>query len=75
MTPLTPSLAQQIKDACSEYIAAQKACIKASDARFALPPGSTRARTTTAAARWSRCAEDRNRKEDVLLALVKSLVS
>jgi len=34
---------------------------KASEARAALPPGSTRARVTTANARWARAAEERDR--------------
>lgn len=34
---------------------------KACDARAALPPGSSRARVTTANARWRRCVEDRDR--------------
>jgi len=40
---------------------AEKRLQKASDARRSLPPGSTRARVTTANARWSSAAEERDR--------------
>jgi hypothetical protein len=36
---------------------------KAAEARAALPPGSSRARVTTANARWARFAEARDRRE------------
>jgi hypothetical protein len=35
--------------------------LKLSEARRALPPGSSRARVTTANARWARAAEERDR--------------
>ena len=45
-----------------ELRAAEAASLKASDARMALPPGSSRARVTTANSRWMRKAEDRDRR-------------
>jgi hypothetical protein len=44
-----------------ELARAQRASEKASAARAALPPGSSRARVTTANARWMRAAEHRDR--------------
>ncbi len=52
-----------------ELARAQKASERASAARAALPPGSSRARVTTANARWMRAAEHRDR----LLAQVEAL--
>lgn len=40
---------------------AEKRLQKASDARRSLPPGSTRARVTSANARWASTAEERDR--------------
>ena len=48
------------------YIAAAKKSAKCSEARGALPAGSTRARVTTANARWMRAAEERDRVEKEL---------
>ena len=45
----------------AELKRAQKASEKVAAARGALPPGSTRARVTTANARWMRKAEYRDR--------------
>lgn len=46
---------------------AQKASAKAAMARLALPAGSSRARVTTANARWARAAEHRDRLARQLL--------
>jgi hypothetical protein len=43
------------------YIDAERAVAKTSAARFALPAGSSRARVTTANARWSTACEHRDR--------------
>jgi hypothetical protein len=43
---------------------AQKASLKAAAARHRLPPGSTRARVTTANANWARAAEHRDRVQE-----------
>ena len=52
----------------SDYLATSKPLaraaaksIKACEARGALPPGSSRARVTSANARWMRAAEERDR--------------
>ena len=45
---------------------AQAASERAMDARGALPPGSSRARVTTANARWASAAEHRDRVRDAL---------
>ena len=42
-------------------VAATKAAERASEARRALPPGSSRARVTTANARWAARCEERDR--------------
>lgn len=51
-----------------EYRAAQRESEEASARRAALPAGSTRARVTTANARWARKAEHRDRVRDRLRA-------
>ena len=43
------------------YLRAHAESQRAADARAALPIGSTRARVTTANARWARAAEERDR--------------
>lgn len=43
------------------YLKAHEASARASVARAALPPGSSRARVTSANARWARQAEERDR--------------
>lgn len=51
-----------------ELARAQAKSDKASEACRALPPGSTRARVTTANARWMRAAEARDRVLGMLAA-------
>jgi hypothetical protein len=48
-------------DAIRELDAAERASVIACDARGALPPGTSRARVTTANANWARKAEHRGR--------------
>jgi len=61
MTPL---------DAARRALAkAQAASTKASEARAALPPGSSRAKVTTLNARWMRAAEERDRRAAVVRKL------
>lgn len=55
---MTP--ADRVK-AIRRFLDAELASRKAADARMALPPGSTRARVTSANARWMSCAEERDR--------------
>ena len=55
--------ARAIEELCREY---QRACVsvlKTSAARAAIPPGGSRARVTTANARWSTACEHRDRIE------------
>lgn len=52
-----------------DLAAAQKKSWEAAAKRGALPAGSTRARVTTANAKWSRAAEHRDRIEEELHAL------
>lgn len=51
--------------------AAEAASLKRAEARAALPPGSTRARVTTANAQWARAAEDRDRCQEYLARLLE----
>lgn len=52
------------------YLAAHEAAARACDARSALPPGSSRAKVTSANARWASAAEERDR---LFAALPKDL--
>lgn len=63
---MTPS--PDVIEAWKRLDAAQKASEKAAEARAALPAGSTRAKVTTANARWANAAEDRDRKEAAYIA-------
>lgn len=54
---MTPKLPAQLR----AYLAAEKASARAADARAALPIGASRARVTTANARWRSAAEERDR--------------
>lgn len=53
---------------------AQIATDKATDRRAALPAGTSRARVTTANARWGRAAEARDRAEQAYSASLARLV-
>lgn len=53
---------------------AQRASTKASEARAALPAGSSRAKVTTANARWMRASEERDRKEDALVQALRNAI-
>jgi hypothetical protein len=55
MTPHVPA-ELEIKALRREMARAEKSSAKASEARYALPAGSSRARVTTANARWMRAA-------------------
>jgi hypothetical protein len=52
---------REILAARKELARAEKASAKAAERRAALPPGSSRARVTTANARWATAAEHRDR--------------
>lgn len=66
--PLDPSAVALVAwlDASKELRAARKKLAAASDRRFALPAGSSRAKVTTANARWSIAAEAVDRLERAL---------
>lgn len=49
-----------------DFLAECRAVNRASNARMRLPPGSTRARVTTANARWASACEARDRGEVML---------
>lgn len=55
-----------IASAFRALAAAQRACDKRTAARAALPAGSSRARVTTANARWARACEQRDLCEKAL---------
>lgn len=59
---------QRIKRLEKALAAAQRKSMKAAEARARLPAGATRARVTTANARWARAAEERDRIERELRA-------
>jgi hypothetical protein len=61
----------EIKEACALLIAAEKASEHACTVRAALDAGTSRARITTANARWSRAAEYRDRREATLRELME----
>ena len=65
MTPTDASLIRlaAILAASRPYQAAARKSAAAATRRANLPPGSTRARVTTANARWMRAAEERDRLE------------
>jgi hypothetical protein len=50
-----------LKNLRRDLARAEKASLKAAEARSKLPPGSSRACVTTANARWMRAAEHRDR--------------
>jgi hypothetical protein len=58
--------AEEIVHLLREYIAAEAKVAKTSAARRDLPPGSSRAKVTTANARWSTACEHRDRIERAL---------
>jgi hypothetical protein len=57
-----PALLMELAVRAKAYAVAQRASATAADARGALPAGSSRARVTSANARWASAAEDRDRK-------------
>lgn len=63
----------ELIEAWREYDRAQKASLRACDARSALPPGSTRARVTTANANWARKAEERDRRQEIFRERLRDL--
>jgi hypothetical protein len=69
---ITAEIAEDLRRELERYLDAQAASTRAQDARAALPPGSTRARVTSANARWAQLAEGRDRlKEHIEQRLVE----
>jgi hypothetical protein len=64
------TIMQEIKDATKELRRAKKAMERASAARMALPPGSSRARVTTANARLNTYCEAVDRWEKKIATLM-----
>ena len=62
-------LARDLIRLAKAYEKAQAKSEAASRARAALPPGSSRARVTTANARWAQAAEARDRRQEQFLDL------
>lgn len=60
-------------DAVRELDKAHRRSVKAADARHDLPPGSSRARVTTANARWARAAEARDERRRIVLSEMSKL--
>ena len=61
---LPPNPSKELRALWTRLRKAQEASIRAADARAALPPGSSRAKVTSANARWGSAAEDRDRAFD-----------
>lgn len=59
----TLAAARMLRALARDLEAAELACIKATAARAALPAGSSRAKVTSANARWARAAEGRDHCE------------
>jgi hypothetical protein len=67
--------AAEVLQAARKVEAARAALRKASEARRALPPGTSRARVTSANARWATKAEACKRAEDALAVACAALES
>ena len=63
---ITPETARELAELLKKYLEAQKASERAMEARMKLAPGSTRARSTTANARWAQAAEGRDHLQAAL---------
>lgn len=68
-------MTNEIKQLEKALADAQRKSIKCAERRHALPPGSSRARVTTANANWARAAEHRDRCSDRLDAAKAKLAS
>lgn len=61
MSAATAARRKEVKRRVVAFLDAYEASVRASEARAALPPGSSRAKVTTANARWMSAAEERDR--------------
>jgi hypothetical protein len=66
MVMITPESAADLAALLKKYLEAQKASERAMEARMKLAAGSTRARSTTANARWAQAAEGRDRLQEAV---------
>jgi hypothetical protein len=72
---LTPETAADLVGLLKKYLEAEKASKRAMEARMALAPGSTRARSTTANARWAQAAEGRDNLRDAAQRRIDALAT
>ncbi len=70
---ITPASAAELAALIKKYLEAQKASERAMEARMKLAPGSTRARSTTANARWAQAAEGRDHLQEAVQRKVNEL--
>lgn len=63
---ITPESAADLATLLKKYLEAQKSSERAMEARMKLAAGSTRARSTTANARWAQAAEGRDRLQEAV---------
>lgn len=72
---ITAESAAELAALIKKYIEAQKASERAMEARMKLAAGSTRARSTTANARWAQAAEGRDRLQEAVQRKVDAMAS
>ena len=72
---ITPESAAALAALLKKYLEAQKASERAMEARMKLAAGSTRARSTTANARWAQAAEGRDRLQEAVQRKIDTMAS
>ena len=72
---ITAESAAELAALIKKYIEAQKASERAMEARMKLAAGSTRARSTTANARWAQAAEGRDRLQEAVQRKIDAMAS
>lgn len=72
---ITPESAADLAALLKKYLEAQKASERAMEARMKLAAGSTRARSTTANARWAQAAEGRDRLQEAVQRKIDTMAS
>lgn len=72
---ITAASAAELAVLIKKYLEAQKASERAMEARMKLAAGSTRARSTTANARWAQAAEGRDRLQEAVQRKVDAMAS
>lgn len=71
---MDPLALLELSKAAKSLALAISASRKAAQIRSEIPIGSSRAKVTTANARWATIAEDRDRKREQFVALIRELV-